>query len=69
VGFSTDTQVTGLDSVAPDDRPPANTLTALLIVFGVAVLVVLPSIGPLFTLAQRSLIEEGERPQPQQIGR
>jgi len=26
VGFSTDTQVTGLDSVAPDDRPPANTM-------------------------------------------
>src|SRR3954447_4907413 len=26
VGFSTDTQVTGLDSVAPDDRPPDNTM-------------------------------------------
>jgi cytochrome d ubiquinol oxidase subunit I len=26
VGWSTDTKVTGLDSVAPDDRPPANTL-------------------------------------------
>jgi len=26
VGFSTDTQVTGLDSVPPDDRPPANTM-------------------------------------------
>jgi cytochrome bd ubiquinol oxidase subunit I len=26
VGFSTDTEVTGLDSVPPDDRPPANTL-------------------------------------------
>src|SRR6478672_8197639 len=26
VGFSTDTQVIGLDSVAPDDRPPANTM-------------------------------------------
>jgi cytochrome bd ubiquinol oxidase subunit I len=26
VGFSTDTKVTGLDSVPPDDRPPANTL-------------------------------------------
>jgi cytochrome d ubiquinol oxidase subunit I len=26
VGFSTDTKVTGLDSVAPDDRPPANTM-------------------------------------------
>jgi cytochrome d ubiquinol oxidase subunit I len=26
VGFSTSTQVTGLDSVAPTDRPPANTM-------------------------------------------
>jgi cytochrome d ubiquinol oxidase subunit I len=26
VGWSTDTQVTGLDSVPPDDRPPYNTL-------------------------------------------
>ncbi len=26
VGFSTDTQVTGLDTVAPDDRPPFNTM-------------------------------------------
>ena len=26
VGFSTDTQVTGLDAAPPDDRPPANTM-------------------------------------------
>jgi cytochrome d ubiquinol oxidase subunit I len=26
VGWSTDTQVIGLDTVAPDDRPPANTM-------------------------------------------
>jgi cytochrome d ubiquinol oxidase subunit I len=26
VGFSTDTKVIGLDSVSPDDRPPANTM-------------------------------------------
>jgi cytochrome bd ubiquinol oxidase subunit I len=26
VGWSTDTEVTGLESVPPDDRPPANTL-------------------------------------------
>jgi cytochrome bd ubiquinol oxidase subunit I len=26
VGFSTDTQVTGLDTVPPEDRPPANTM-------------------------------------------
>jgi cytochrome bd ubiquinol oxidase subunit I len=29
VGFSTDTEVTGLDSVPPEDRPPANTLLHL----------------------------------------
>ena len=29
VGFSTDTKVTGLDSVPPADRPPANTLLHL----------------------------------------
>jgi cytochrome bd ubiquinol oxidase subunit I len=29
VGFSTDTKVIGLDSVPPDDRPPANTLLHL----------------------------------------
>ena len=34
----------------------------MLIVFGVAVVLVLPSIGLLYTLAQRSLVEEGERP-------
>ena len=26
VGWSTDTEVTGLNTVAPDDRPPANTM-------------------------------------------
>ena len=26
VGFSTDTKVTGLDTVPPEDRPPANTM-------------------------------------------
>jgi cytochrome d ubiquinol oxidase subunit II len=41
---------------------PSSTLTGVLIVFGVAVVLVLPSIGLLFSLAQRSLIEEGERP-------
>jgi cytochrome d ubiquinol oxidase subunit I len=29
VGFSTDTEVTGLDQVPPDERPPANTLLHL----------------------------------------
>jgi cytochrome d ubiquinol oxidase subunit II len=43
---------------------PSATLTGVLVVFGVAVVVVLPSIALLFTLAQRNLIEEGESPQP-----
>ena len=29
VGFSTDTKVTGLESIPPDERPPANTLLHL----------------------------------------
>ena len=45
-----------------DGAAPSATLTTLLIVFGVAVVLVVPSIALLFTLAQRSLIEEGERP-------
>jgi cytochrome d ubiquinol oxidase subunit II len=43
---------------------PSATLTAVLIVFGVAVAVVVPSIALLFTLQQRSVIEETEAPQP-----
>jgi cytochrome bd ubiquinol oxidase subunit II len=45
------------DAAAPD-----ATLTGVLIVFGVAVLLVLPAIVLLFTLAQRSVIEETEAP-------
>jgi hypothetical protein len=37
-------------------------LTGLLIVFGIAVVVVLPSLGLLFTLAQRDLIGETAAP-------
>jgi len=33
-----------------------------LIVFGVAVFIVLPAIGLLFTLVQRNLVEETSRP-------
>jgi cytochrome d ubiquinol oxidase subunit II len=41
------------------------TLTAVLIVFAVAVVVVLPAFGLLFTLAQRSLLEgEARAPEP-----
>ncbi len=36
----------------------SETLTAVLVVFGVAVLVVLPALGLLFTLDQRSVLEE-----------
>jgi len=43
VGFSTDTEVTGLDSVPPRDRPPANTLIhwAFDAMVGVATLLIL----------------------------
>jgi cytochrome d ubiquinol oxidase subunit II len=46
---------------------PGATLTTLLIVFGAAVVLVLPAIAMLFTLAQRSLIEEGEAPRPERV--
>ena len=36
----------------------SETLTAVLVVFGVAVVVVLPALALLFTLDQRSLLEE-----------
>jgi cytochrome d ubiquinol oxidase subunit II len=49
-----------------DGAAPSPTLTAVLIVFGVAVVVVVPSIALLFTLQQRSVIEEAEAPQPGQ---
>src|SRR4051812_45516824 len=45
-----------------DAAAPSATLTALLIVFGTAIVLVLPSIALLFTLSQRNLIEEGEGP-------
>jgi cytochrome d ubiquinol oxidase subunit II len=45
-----------------DAAAPSATLTGLLIVFGVAVFIVLPAIGLLFTLVQRNLIEEISRP-------
>ena len=45
---------------------PGATLGSVLIVFGVAVVLVLPALALLFTLAQRDLIQEGEGPQPYQ---
>ena len=41
---------------------PSETLTSVLIVFGIAVVLVLPSIGLLFTLVQRNLVEETSSP-------
>ena len=41
---------------------PSATLTSLLVVFAVAVVVVLPSLGLLFTLVQRNLVRETSRP-------
>jgi cytochrome d ubiquinol oxidase subunit II len=45
-----------------DAAAPSATLTSILIVFGVAVVLVLPSIGLLFTLVQRNFVEETSRP-------
>ena len=45
-----------------DAAAPHETLIVLLIVFGVAVLLVLPSLGLLFTLVQRNLVEETSQP-------
>jgi cytochrome bd ubiquinol oxidase subunit II len=47
-----------------DGAAASATLTSVLLVFGVSVVLVLPSIALQFTLAQRSLIEESEGPQP-----
>jgi cytochrome bd-type quinol oxidase subunit 2 len=43
---------------------PNATLDAILIVFGVAVVLVLPALGLLYTLVQRDLVTEGEAPRP-----
>jgi len=45
-----------------DAAAPSATLTGVLVVFGIAVCVVLPSIALLFTLVQRNLVEETSRP-------
>ena len=45
-----------------DGAAPSATLTAVLIVFGVAVVLVLPALGLLYTLVQRDLIGESEHP-------
>jgi cytochrome d ubiquinol oxidase subunit II len=45
-----------------DAAAPHETLEALLIVFALAVLLVLPALGLLFTLVQRNLVEETSQP-------
>jgi cytochrome bd ubiquinol oxidase subunit II len=47
-----------------DAAAPSDVLTGLLIVAGIAVVVVLPALGLLFTLAQRNLVEETSKPAP-----
>ena len=51
VGWSTSTQVTGLDTVPPDDRPPANTMLHWAFDTMVGICSVLIALGP---LARRS---------------
>jgi cytochrome bd ubiquinol oxidase subunit II len=52
-----------------DGAAPSATLTAVLVVFGVAVVVVLPALAFLYTLAQRSVLEgETQAPQPGRPG-
>jgi cytochrome bd ubiquinol oxidase subunit II len=41
-----------------DAAAPSGTLTTVLIVFGIAVVLVLPSLGLLYVLVQRNLVEE-----------
>ena len=47
-----------------DGAAPSATLTSVLIVFGVAVVLVLPALALLFSLAQRDLIQESEGHRP-----
>ena len=47
-----------------DAAAPSATLTSLLILFGAAIVVVLPSIALLFVLVQRNLVGESPRPSP-----
>ena len=47
-----------------DAAAPSATLTSVLIVFGVAIVLVIPAIGLLFTLVQRDYVSETTRPEP-----
>ena len=48
-----------------DAAAPSATLTSVLIVFGVAVVLVIPAIGLLFTLVQRNYVAETTKPAPE----
>ena len=50
------------DLTIDDAAAPSATLTSVLIVFGIAVVVVIPAIALLFTLVQRQLVEETSKP-------
>jgi cytochrome bd ubiquinol oxidase subunit II len=47
-----------------DGAAPGATLTAVLVVFGVAVVLVIPALALLYTLSQRSMLIEGEPESP-----
>src|SRR5439155_7248006 len=47
-----------------DGAAPSDTLTAVLVVFGVAAVLVIPAIGLLYVLSQRSILLEGEPESP-----
>ena len=47
---------------------PTATLTGVLIVFGIAVVVVMPALGLLFALAQRNLVEKSSAEDQTSIG-
>ena len=49
-------------TIAEHAAAPGWTLTSVLVVFAIAVVVVLPSLGLLFALTQRNLIEETPAP-------
>jgi len=48
-----------------DAAAPKATLTSILIVFAVAVVLVIPAIGVLFTLVQRNYVAETTKPAPE----
>ena len=51
VGFSTDTEVTGLDTVPPEDRPPANTMLHWAFDTMIGVCIALMALGLWFAIA------------------